>query len=128
MSVHHWGEYPIGTWTLRLETRKPRDQDSFKSALKYEGSSELSHFGLRIYGSTDLTKENDHEREKRHQKRAFTPTEEEIRGIYKREFALRKSPNVMEKRAYDQLVEERQRRKQEEDGSVLQQFRRFFGF
>jgi hypothetical protein len=133
MSVHHWGEYPIGLWRLRIETREPQNRNSKKSALTYKGPSELSYFGLRIYGSNDPDEENNVERKKRNQNSAFVPTESEIHSIYKRELAIRKSPDVIQKRDYDHLLKERQLRKQkedeiEQDGSVFQQFRRVFGF
>jgi hypothetical protein len=131
MSVHHWGEYPIGRWTLRMETRESHNKDSIKSAMTYKGPSELSYFGLRIYGSNDPDKKNDVQREKRNRNLAFTPTENEIHSIYKRELAIRQSPHVIEKRNYDQLLKERQLRKQneiEQDESVFQHFRRVFGF
>ena len=130
MSVHHWDENPIGLWTLRMETREPQNRYSKISASLFENPSEISYFGLRIYGSKDLDEKNDVQREKRNRNLAFTPSEAEIQSIYKREIALRQSPHVLAKRDYDQLVKERQLRKLEDqqNGSVFQRFRQIFGF
>ena len=133
LSVHHWGEYPIGRWILRMETRIPQTIDSTRSALIYEGRSELGHFGLRIYGSNDL-EETDVLREKeRTQTKAFMPSEGEIDSIYRREFHLRTASTVMHKRDYEKLRNERQLLKEqrseiEQDNSVFGYFRRIFHF
>jgi subtilisin-like proprotein convertase family protein len=125
MSVHKWGESPIGRWTLRIETRVPQNRESKKSAINRD-SGELSYFGLRLYGSY-TSNDNKHENQKRQASNAFIPTEQELEWIYKRELSIRETPNVMEKRDYQNLIDERQRRKENPDQSLFSTFRRAFG-
>ena len=42
MSVHHWGENPVGTWTLKV---------SFKSS---SGSVRMSNLNVKLYGSATI--------------------------------------------------------------------------
>ncbi|CAF4594129.1 unnamed protein product [Rotaria sp. Silwood1] len=133
MSVHHWGESPVGRWTLRIETRKPTNEESMQSALNYGDTGELKYFGLRIYGSYDLNDKNHARSIKREHKFAFIPTQREIELIYKRESAARESPNIMQKRHHQNLIKQRQLRKQNENEapqhkSYFELFRRTFGF
>ncbi|CAF2545866.1 unnamed protein product [Rotaria sp. Silwood2] len=133
MSVHHWDESPIGRWTLRIETRKPKNEESMKSAFEYGDTAELSYFGLRIYGSKNLDEKNNDKSIKRDHKSAFVPTYNQIESIYKRELVARESPKIMQKRDYQNLIKQRQLRKQNEnqvrqDQSYFGLFRRMFGF
>ncbi len=116
-----------------METREPQTMKSRKSASTYDGESELSHFGLRIFGAYDPNEKIDIEREKRNQKLAFVPTQNQIETIYKRELAERESPNLMQKRDYENLRKERQLEKQKKsvtgnNQSFFELFRRALGF
>jgi subtilisin-like proprotein convertase family protein len=126
MSVHKWGESPIGRWTLRIETRTPQTQDSKRTAFKYD-SGELIYFGLRLFGS--YTSNNDKiNLQKRQELNAFVPSQKEIEWIYKRELSIRQSPNVMQKREYQNILNEKQRPKDNSDQSLFSIFRKRFGF
>jgi subtilisin-like proprotein convertase family protein len=127
MSVHKWGESPIGRWTLRIETRTPQNRESERSAITND-LGELSYFGLRLYGSYSSNNEQKTNIQKRQESNAFIPTEEELEWIYKRELSIRQSPNVMQKRDYQNLINERQRRKENSDQSLFSIFRQKFGF
>jgi subtilisin-like proprotein convertase family protein len=131
MSVHHWGESPIGRWTLRMETREPQQSKSKKTAT--EDTGELSHFGLRLFGSNDPDKKNNLGREKRNENIAYVPTQNELQSVYKRELAMRESPHIMKKRDYENLEKQRQVQNQkkseiQEDQSIFGLFRRAFHF
>ncbi|CAF1145419.1 unnamed protein product [Rotaria sordida] len=134
MSVHCWGESPIGRWTLRMETRDPENKESIKSALEYGDVGELSYFGLRIYGSNNPDDQNHEKSMKREHRFSFVPTQNDIELIYKREFAARTSPNIMQKRHYQNFIKQRQIQKQQEKNKIQQDrsyfgfFRRMFGF
>ena len=133
MSVHNWGEDPIGRWTLRMKTRLPQTTKSIKSVLAYERSSELSYFGLRIYGSNDPDKKDVSPGKKRGRNYAFVPSEDEIHSIFQRELQMRNSPSIMQKSDYDKLLEERRQLKQkrneiDQDPSFFGHFRRVFKF
>ncbi len=126
MSVHKWGETPIGRWTLRIETRTPQTRESRKTSIKND-LGELIYFGLRLYGSyTSNNGKNNFQ--KRQETNSFVPSESEIEWIYKRELSIRESPNVMQKRDYQNLINERQRRKDTSDQSLFSTFRKKFGF
>jgi len=126
MSVHKWGENPIGRWTLRVETRTPQTRDSRRTALEND-SGELIYFGLRLLGSYTSTNEKT-KFQKRQESNSFIPSEQEIEWIYKRELSIRDSPHVMEKRDYQNFINERQRRKEDSDQSLFSIFRKKFGF
>lgn len=133
MSVHNWGEDPIGRWTLRMETRLPQTEDSINSAFSYEGRSELSYLGLRIYGSNDPGEKDLPLGTRRQQNHAFVPSQEDIHSIYQRELQLRNSPSIMQKRDYEKLLQERRALKQkrdeiDQDQSMFGHFRRVFHF
>jgi len=66
--------------------------------------------------------------QKRQESNAFYPTEREIEWIYKRELSIRDSPNVMQKLDYQNLINERQRRKDNSDQSLFSIFLKRFGF
>jgi proprotein convertase P-domain-containing protein len=126
MSVHKWGETPIGRWTLRVETRTPKTRESERTAMKND-PGELIYFGLRLYGSYTSNNEKS-SLQKRQESNAFVPTEEEIKWIYKRELSIRESPNVMQKRDYQNLIDKRQHLKDNSDQSLFSTFRKKFGF
>jgi hypothetical protein len=126
MSVHKWGESPIGRWTLRIETREPENRDSKKSAAKSD-PGEFAYFGLRLYGSYSSEKDKTTV-QKRQESHAFVPSTRELEWIYQRELSIRQTPNVMQKRDYQNLVNERQVRKANPEESLLSSFRRAFGF
>ena len=133
MSVHHWGEYPIGVWILTIETREPKTSESDKSAKQYKEIGELSYFGLRIYGSHDPTEKDDAEREKRETQQAYVPSKRALQEMYLRETAARISPNMMKKRDHQVLLKEKQIQqeilnKKAEDQSWFSLFRRAFSF
>lgn len=126
MSAHKWGESPIGRWTLRIETREPQTRESRRSAMA-NSIGELSYFGIRLYGS--YTSNNvKNSIQKRHQSNAFVPTSREIEWIYERELSIRETPNVLKKRDYTNLLNERQHAKEIEKPSVFSSFREKFGF
>jgi hypothetical protein len=126
MSVHKWGESPIGRWTLRVETRQPQNRESRRSA-KENDSGVLSYFGLHLYGShetnADKTSIN-----KRHESNAFVPSPAELEWIYRRELDIRQSPNVIKKRDYQNLIDKRSSQQKNENPSLFTTFRRAFGF
>ncbi len=126
MSVHKWGEHPIGRWTLRVETRTPQNHESERTANEND-SGELIYFGLRLFGSYSSNNEK-LKLQKRQETNSFIPTNQEIEWIYKRELSIRDSPNVMQKRDYQNLINERQRRKDTSDQSLFSTFRKKFGF
>jgi subtilisin-like proprotein convertase family protein len=126
LSVHKWGESPIGRWTLRIETRTPQNRESKKSAINND-IGELSYFGLRLYGSY-TSNDNKNNVNKRQESNAFVPTQGEIEWIYKRELSIRESPNVMQKRDYQNLVDKRQRPTEDTNKSLFSTFRKAFGF
>ncbi len=126
MSVHKWGESPIGRWTLRIETRTPQTRESKRTAI-INNSGELTYFGLRLYGSYTSNDEKSNI-QKRQDSNAFVPRQQELEWIYKRELSRRQSPNVMQKRDYQNLINERQRRKETSDQSLFSTFRKSFGF
>ncbi|CAF3367974.1 unnamed protein product [Rotaria sp. Silwood1] len=126
MSAHKWGESPIGRWTLRIETRTPQNDGSMKSAID-DDTGELNYFGLRLYGSYSSNDEKNNI-QKRQESNAFIPTHNELEWIYKRELSIRESPNVMQKRDYQNLINERQRPKENSDQSLFSTFRKTFGF
>ena len=134
MSVHHWGESPIGRWILRMETRQPQNIESQISISDFVETGELNYFGLRIYGTNNHDDKNYvDELTKREKRFAFIPTPDEIESIYKRELAARESPNVIQKRNYQHLMKQRQLRKQNEklnkrNQSYFELFRRQFSF
>jgi hypothetical protein len=133
LTNHNWDEPPEGRWTLRIETRRLHDSQSEGSSLTTKDLGELSHFGLRIYGSYDPVEKKDSQKEKRNKNYAFIPTQSEIESIYKRELAARESPNIMQKRDYQNLLKEKQLRKKQDqivkkDQSIFALVRQFFGF
>ncbi len=133
LTNHNWDEHPEGRWTLRVETRRSHDSQLEDLSLTTKDLGELSHFGLRIYGSYDPVEKKDGQKEKRNQNYAFTPTQSEIESIYKRELIARESSNVMQKRDYQNLLRERQLRKKQDqivkkDPSIFALIRGFFGF
>ncbi len=109
MTNHKWGESPIGRWTLRVQTRNPQTSDSKKSAM--DNSGELTHFGLRLFGSN---KPGDG-KQKRHDATAFVPSARELELIYKRELSIRESPKVIQKRDYQKLINERRQHQPPEE-------------
>lgn len=125
MSVHKWGENPIGRWTLRVETRKPQNRESKKSAMKND-PGELIYFGLRLYGS--YTSKNDKSFQKRQESNAFVPSKREIEWIYNKELSIRQSPNVMQKRDYQNIIKKRQQPKEDSNESFFSIFLKRFHF
>ncbi len=126
MSVHKWGESPIGRWTLRIESRTPQTRESKRTAIEND-SGKLNYFGLHLYGS--YTSKNEKSNfQKRQELNAFTPTQQELEWIYKRELSIRQSPNVMQKRDYQNLIHERQGPNDKSDQSLFSTFRKRFGF
>lgn len=133
MTIHNWGEPPTGRWTLRMETRQPQTEESIKSAAALGNTGKLSHFGLLIYGSNDPDQKNFGDSAKLQKKPAFVPTQREITLIYHREIAARQSPNVVQKRNYENLLKQRQVQKQNENDiqqkkSVFELFNSKFHF
>ncbi len=126
MSVHKWGESPIGRWTLRIETRTPQNRESKKSAINND-VGELSYFGLRLYG-TYTSNDKQNKMNKRQDSNAFIPTQNEIEWIYKRELSIRESPNVMQKRDFQELINKRQRPVDNSNQNLFSTFRKAFGF
>lgn len=126
MSVHKWGESPIGRWTLRIETRTPQNDLSKLSSMTGD-TGELVYFGLRLYGSYS-SNEDKNNIQKRHESNAFIPTQQELEWIYKRELSIRQSPNVMAKREHQNILHEKQSNKEDLDQSLLSKFRKKFGF
>ena len=126
MSVHKWGESPVGRWTLRIETRAPQNYESKKSAMNGD-FGEMTYFGLRLFGSY-LPNSEENDVPKRRESQTFIPTQHELEWIYKRELSIRQSPNVMQKRDYQNLINERHHRKENSDESLFSKFRRVFGF
>ncbi|CAF3842179.1 unnamed protein product [Rotaria magnacalcarata] len=126
MSAHKWGESPIGRWTLRMETRSPQNEGSIKSA-SLDDTGEISYFGLRLYGSY-ASHEEKNNIQKRQDSNAFVPTQRELEWIYKRELSIRQSPNVMQKRDYQNVMNERQVSKENSEQSLFSSFRKTFGF
>lgn len=105
-----------------METRQPQDKKSRSSAMNYDGRSELNHFGLRLYGSNKI--DNNGNRNKRNTHTAFVPNAEQLEMLYKRELALRETPNIMQKRDYDLLAKKRTQNISE--GGFLSFLRRIF--
>ena len=99
MTSHSWNENPIGEWTLRIETCDPNPQ--------YSDAGELQHFGLRIFGSYSSKVNSKTDQDRRYERRAFIPTKREIEEIYYREFAARKSSNLMQKRDHQNLMKQK---------------------
>lgn len=132
LSVHNWGEDPVGRWKLRLETLKPQNMEAKRSSMLYGEASELGHFGLRLYGTHNPDEKNTVEREKRQRRDAFVPTQRDLESIYKREIAARNSPHVMQKRDYQNLLNARSvsqpMANENQDLSFFGLFRRAFGF
>ncbi|CAF3726887.1 unnamed protein product [Rotaria socialis] len=126
MSAHKWGESPIGRWTLRMETRSPQNEGSIKSG-SFDDTGEISYFGLRLYGSYASHGEKNNI-QKRQDSNAFVPTQRELEWIYKRELSIRQSPNVMQKRDYQNVMDERQAPKENSQQSLFSSFRKTFGF
>lgn len=126
MSVHKWGEAPLGRWTLRIETREPENREGRKSALKSD-PGELTHFGLRLYGSY-ASEQQKHAVHKRQESMAFVPSAGELEWIYRRELSIRQSPNVIQKRDYQNLMNKRHATKENESLTLFSSFRRAFGF
>ena len=126
MSVHKWGESPLGRWTLRIETREPQNREARKSAQDSEPGA-LTHFGLRLYGSYSSNKEKNG-LHKRQESVAFVPSTRELEWIYRRELSIRQSPNVIQKRDYQNLMNKRHTIKENENLSLFSSFRRAFGF
>ena len=126
MSVHKWGESPLGRWTLRIETREPQNRESKLSAQE-SGQGELSYFGLRLFGSNP-PENHKISVQKRDENNAFVPTLKELQWIYERELSIRQTPNVMKKRDYKNLLNERENHKENQDRSMLSLFREKIGF
>lgn len=126
MSVHKWGENPIGRWTLRIETRTPQKRESKRTALK-NVDGELSYFGLRLYGSY-TSNDKSSKIQKRQESNAFVPSKREIEWIYNRELSIRQSPNVIQKRDYQNIITKRQPPKENSDHSLFSIFKKSFGF
>lgn len=120
MSVHKWGESPIGRWTLRVETRKPHKETSVKSHM-LDDIGELMHFGLRLFGSysSNDVKNNI---QKRQDSNAFVPTQRELEWLYERELSIRESPSVMQKRDYQEVLNKRQVHNENSDQSLFSTF------
>ncbi|CAF0883079.1 unnamed protein product [Adineta steineri] len=108
LTNHNWDEHPVGRWTLRVETRKPQTSESEQSAMLYRDIGALNHFSLRIFGSHQRENKKEDQHAKRKNAFAYVPTQDEIESMYEREFAVRKSPNVMLKRNYHKLSEEQE--------------------
>lgn len=126
MTVHKWGESPLGRWILRVETRSPQTRESRRTAEENE-VGELSYFGLRLFGSYTGNNGTD-QHQKRQESNSFVPSEREIEWIYKRELSIRDSPKVMQKRDYQNLLNEREQRIDTPDQSLFSTFRKKFGF
>lgn len=127
MSVHKWGENPLGRWTLRIETRNPQTRESRRTAQEND-AGQLIYFGLRLFGSY-TSNNGTNQYQKRQESNSFVPNEREIEWIYKRELTIRESPHVMQKRDYQNLINDRQQRQNiETDHSLFSTFRKKFGF
>lgn len=126
MSVHKWGENPIGRWTLRIETREPQNRDGRKSALR-NPDGVVNHFGLRLFGTYGSEKSNQ-TMDKREATTAFVPSASELKWIYNRELAIRKDPNVMKKRDYQNLIKREKSSNEGDSSSILSSFIRKFHF
>ena len=126
MTVHKWGESPVGRWILRVETRTPQTRESRRTAVENE-AGELSYFGLRLFGSY-AGNNGTGQYQKRQETNSFVPSEREIEWIYKRELSIRESPKVMQKRDYQNLINEREQRVENVDQSLFSTFRKKFGF
>lgn len=94
MSVHHWGEPPIGQWRLRVESRKrytyPSEETSSEA---FHGR--IDHFGLRFYGSYRL---NDLEKHRSKKESFISPgfyaKKNEIETLYRKELKIKTNPNI----------------------------------
>ncbi|CAF2019698.1 unnamed protein product [Rotaria magnacalcarata] len=133
MSLHHWGESPTGSWKLRIETRQPQTEEARQSAFDYGDKGQLGHFGLLIYGSNSPDQMNSNGETMQSPKLAFAPTQDEIKVMYKRELAVRQSPNIIQKRNYQNLLKEGKFQKpidntNPENDSIFELFRKRFGF
>ena len=115
-SVHHWGENPIGTWTLQVEClaeeySEYRDDDSDQSA------TEISYFALHFYGTYRLEDKLESNSRKRAvpSRRAFVPEQKEIEYMYARELKARNSPDVMSKREFRRVLDQRRAHQRRDD-------------
>lgn len=126
MSVHKWGESPLGHWTLLVETREPQNRESRKSAKENE-EGVINYFGLRLYGTHGSEKANE-TITKRHETTAFIPSATELEQLYHRELSRREFSNVMKKRHYQNLLDKRENSKETQDQSILSSFLRKFNF
>ena len=104
MSVHHWGESPIGQWTLKIESREPQNYQSVKSAIQ-NPSGQLTHVGLRLYGSyRTVDSMLGQQQERQLLNRAYLPTESELQLIYEKEQVLRRASNIVKKVDYRSVL------------------------
>ena len=129
ITIHNWGESPLGRWILRVESRLPQSPAAEQSATD-QPTGEISHFGLRIYGSHDVHKKEQRPHTVRDLSYAFAPSKRQLESMFEREQASRSLPNVMQKRAYQQLLDARQ---VEDNGAmqsrtIFDQFRSIFHF
>jgi subtilisin-like proprotein convertase family protein len=129
MTVHHWGESPIGRWTLRIESRLPTNENIVLSAIKHD-VGELKYFGLRLFGSYRI---DDNNANQASTGTAFAPTADEIETIYRKELDTRRSPQVIAKRHYQDLIKQTQLETTETDDkkeyrSLFELFQRQFDF
>ena len=133
-SVHHWGENPIGQWTLIVECLA-EEYSEYRGDDKDESPTEISYFSLHFYGTYRVEDKLVSGVFKRSStsRRAFIPDENEIEYIYNREFESRNSPNIMAKRDFQRILDQRRldklrEEKTDENLTFFARFKRIFGF
>ena len=132
LTIHNWGESPLGRWLLRVESRRPQSLAAEQSAMAHP-TGEISHFGLRIYGSRDVHEKKEQSQAARDPSYAFAPSKRQLESMFEREQTSRTLPHVMQKRAYQQLLKVRHASQVSGDGkieerSIFDRFRKVFHF
>jgi subtilisin-like proprotein convertase family protein len=87
MTLHNWGESPIGIWRLIIETRDNNQIDN---------KGLLIDYSLIFYGT--INDENSKTKRSLNQKRAFRPDNDEIIKMYRKELKKSKKLNIKNKR------------------------------
>lgn len=95
MTLFNWGESPQGEWKLVIESRTREDSDT-------PNTGRLEHFSLVFYGSRNRKYETKMKKRLLNRNaRAYVPSDEDVRKIYKTELKVSKQTRIIHKRVLE---------------------------
>lgn len=93
MTLFNWGESARGTWKLIIESRKNKDES-------LENYGRLEYFSLVFYGTRNVEKRSS-KRFMDYTVKAYIPSEEDVKKIYKRELMQSRTARIIHKRVLE---------------------------